>query len=109
MVKDTYVIFRHRFLRRLKNRLKYVLDFKTIWNWEYESCERCGSCFRLAYTLKNEAWDNVYGSSNGCLCLNCFLEKGAEKNFFIAPSDFEWLALFNGDGPIFDIINIEEK
>jgi hypothetical protein len=93
------------FFRRLKNRIKYVLEFKDIWQWEYESCELCGSCFRIAYTLKNEIWNKIYGSDNGCLCLNCLIKKAAKKNMFLDYKDFKWLCIFTPDkGPTKTII-----
>ena len=100
---------RYRFTRRFNNRLKPLLKWSTIWNWEYESCERCGSCFRLAYAVKDEVWDSIYGSSGGCFCINCLVEVGEEKGVVVKPEDFEWLMLFNGDNPSFDLIPFKEK
>lgn len=82
-----------RFFRRLKN----CFDFKDINNWEYESCENCGSCFRIAYDIKGNIWNEVYDSGDGCLCLNCFLKKASEKNIFLTNKDFNWLCLFTMD------------
>ena len=96
-----------RFFKRLKNRIKACFRFRDMWTWNYESCERCGSCLRIAYTIQDEIWYIVYGSDKGCLCLNCFLELASEKNVTITPDHFKWLCLFNGDKPSFDIIQDE--
>jgi hypothetical protein len=46
---EIYGLLRHRIFRRAKNRLKYLTnDLSDLWSWEFESCERCGRCFRLA-------------------------------------------------------------
>lgn len=89
--------FRYRFLRRLKNRLKPLLRLNELWTWEGESCERCGSCFKLAYDLEDPTWNELYGSDGGCLCLNCAIEKGIENGVFLTPKDFVWVFLFYGD------------
>ena len=96
--------FYYMFIRRLINRLKPLLRFREIWSWDYESCERCGSCFRLAYTVTNEKWQEVYGSERGCLCLSCFLELASLKDITVRPEDFMWLCIFNGDKVSHDII-----
>lgn len=101
--------FRHMFLRRFFNRLKPLLRFSEIWDWDYESCERCGACFKLAYTFRDDLWLVLYGSEDGCLCLNCALEKAINKGVFIAPADFEWLSLFYGDNGCFDIIKCKGR
>lgn len=97
-----------RFFRRFKNRLKACFRFREMWFWDYESCERCGSCFRVAYLVKDEIWNSVYGSSEGCLCINCFLELASKKKVLVTPDSFKWLCLFNGDDPSFDIIEQKE-
>lgn len=96
--------FYYRFLYRLINRFKPIFRFREMWSWDYESCERCGSCFRLAYTMTNEKWKEVYGSENGCLCLDCFLKMAESKDIKISPEDILWLNIFNGDKESCDII-----
>lgn len=93
-----------RFLRRLKNRIKYIFQFKIMYKWDYESCEKCGCCFKIAYSLKDEIWNKIYGSENGCLCLNCLLELAIKKNIFLNKKDFIWLSLFYGNNGNNDII-----
>lgn len=96
--------FRYLFLRRFKNRLKPLLRLREMWDWEYESCERCGSCFKLAYSLRDEVWKDLCGSDDGCLCLNCVIEKAIENEITIKPEDLEWLSIFYGDSPSYDLI-----
>jgi hypothetical protein len=93
-----------RLLRRFKNRLKPLFRLRELWRWEFESCERCGACFKLAYTLRDGAWNALYGSDNGCLCLNCAAEKALDQKLLITPRDFEYLSLFYGDAGNFSII-----
>lgn len=97
-------LFRHRFLRRFKNRLKVLLRFDEMWNWECESCENCGNCFRIGYDVKDEVWKGLYGSEGGCLCLDCAIKAGLEKGITIKPKDFKTLYLFYYDDPSYDII-----
>ena len=84
-------------------------SIKEIYSWKYESCDRCGSCFKIMYEVKDETWINVYGSSGGCYCLNCFIEVAMKKKIAITKDDFEWLALMEeviDEGLYFnDIIN----
>ena len=109
VIINTYLQFRHRFLRRLKNRLKPLLDFRDLWSWEYESCEACGSCFRLAYGVMDEVWNEVYGSENGCLCVHCLVKQAEECGVEIRPEHFEWLCIFPGNKPSHDIVKYERN
>lgn len=93
-----------RFIRRLKNRCKPLLRWKQIYQWDYESCENCGACFKLAYSLRDRIWDDLYGTSAGCLCLNCAIEKALSKGIIIHPSDIEWLRLFYGDAGSYNLL-----
>lgn len=104
-LREMFLWFRISFLRRLKSRIKYVFRFRRMWEWEYESCERCGSCFQIAYSVQDDKWIAVYGSSGGILCLSCFLELAGQKKVNIKPKDINWLCLFNGDYPSHNIIN----
>ena len=95
-------------IKRFLRRLKYAFQFDTIFNWDYESCENCGKSFKIAYLVKHEIWYKVYGSEDGCLCLNCFLEKASKKNIIIKPEDFLWLSLIypiNGEIEVFDFFD----
>lgn len=93
------------FARRLRRRLLHLLSFREQWEWEYESCERCGSCFRLAYDLCDDAWQHLYGSDGGCLCLSCAIVQAEERGRIIRPEHIHWLALFYPDvAGEFDII-----
>ena len=29
---------------------------KEIYSWKYESCDMCGSCFKIMYEVKDETW-----------------------------------------------------
>jgi hypothetical protein len=89
-------------IKRFFRRLKYVFQFST-YKWDYESCENCGKSFKIAYSVKDEIWNKVYGSEDGCLCLNCFLEKSLKKDVYIKPDDIEWLSLFYGDEGYYNI------
>lgn len=101
--------FYFMFLRRLKNRLKPLVRIRELWSWEYESCERCGCCFKLAYGIVDNMWERVYGSDSGCLCLNCFIERALENNIYLDKNDIEWLILFYGDGGTVPLIRKEQE
>ena len=83
--------------KRLLRRLRHLLRFGEIWRWKNESCERCGSCFKLAYSLRDETWNAIYGNENGCYCLDCAIAVAKRRGVRITADDVTWLALFDGD------------
>jgi len=84
-----------RFLRRLYRRIRYLIfSLREIYNWDYESCDNCGIGFKVAYHLKDETWIKIYGSDDGCLCLNCLIEVAMRKKIPITKDDFTWLSVF---------------
>jgi hypothetical protein len=102
---EIYAILRHRVWRRAKNRLKYLInDLSDLWSWEFESCERCGRCFRLAYSVDDEIWEAVYGSEDGCLCPECFLVLAEKQYVYVEPEHFDWLSIFTKEGQREDFV-----
>ena len=93
--------------KRLRRRLRHLLRIGEIWGWESESCEHCGSCFKIAYSLRNATWNAIYGSEDGCYCLDCVLSVAKRRGVRITADDFTWLALFDGDRFV-TIIQYEE-
>jgi hypothetical protein len=82
-------------IKRILRRIKYVFIIKEIMSWQFESCERCGHCFKLCWSVKDEIWKMVYGSDNGCLCIDCFVELANECGIKLKNKDFEAIDLFN--------------
>ncbi|MFW6002650.1 MAG: hypothetical protein ACOCQD_04855 [archaeon] len=95
-----------RCLLRLFRGLRYLFkDIKNRFQWDYESCEDCGTPFRIAYSVTDELWNKVYGDDSGCLCLNCFLLRAFKKGIYPKKTDITWLSMFDGDNGCVDIIN----
>lgn len=83
--------------KRIIRRIKYVFNLHEILTWSFESCEKCGHCFKLMWSIKNEKWIKVMGTDNGCLCIDCFIEIAKKKNIKITQNDFETIEIFNPD------------
>lgn len=48
------------FLKRVIRRIKYFpIYLNEARSWEYESCKKCGSIFRLMWTIDDELWKKV--------------------------------------------------
>ena len=84
----------HWRLRRLMRHLLSMLDFEW-WFWEYESCRRCGACYRFFYSAKDGVWRRVVGSEDGCYCLECFAKMAEEKGLKLTMADFEWINILS--------------
>jgi len=69
-----------------------------MWLWEYESCNRCGNCYRLPYIVKDDIWLKINGREGGCLCFNCFIQIANEKNVLVQLEDIEVLWVFQKEG-----------
>lgn len=82
-------------LKRIFRRICYVLCIRELLTWPYESCERCGHCFRLCWSVKDNKWIEVMGHEEGCLCIDCFIELAYKKGIFIQKSDIERIEVFN--------------
>lgn len=75
-------------LRRLFRRVKYVFLFRSL-SWKYESCQDCGHCFRLVWSVKDDIWNKVMGNGNGILCLDCFVERAEKMGIALKEEDFK--------------------
>lgn len=84
-------------LKRIVRRIRYIFDFRELFVWAFESCENCGHCFKIVWSVKNQKWVEVYGNEHGCLCLDCFVELAYKKNVKLEKSDFEALEIFLPD------------
>ena len=92
------------FVRRFCRRLRFTFRFREMWDWEYESCNRCGINYRLPIDVQNDVWIVVNGKEGGCLCVNCFLQIAEEKGFIVKKEHIHQLYVFNPKGKGFDII-----
>jgi hypothetical protein len=82
-------------LTRIFRHIKYlILNFIDFFTWEYESCEKCGQCYRLHCHVDDDLWLKVYGSELGTLCPHCFLRMAEKKNIKVRE-DKVALALFS--------------
>jgi len=85
------------FLKRIIRRIKYFPAFLLeSLKWEYESCERCGSAFRIVWSVDDETWAKVMGRNGGCgcVCVDCFVKIAEIKNIAIEPKNIK-LSLFH--------------
>lgn len=82
------------FIKRFIRRIRFALRFKEMWEWQYESCEECGSNFRWCWAIKDELWSSIYGSSNGTLCPDCTIKRGLKKGIRLKDKDFEHKQIF---------------
>lgn len=80
--------------KRILRRLRFAFRWKELLNWEYESCERCGHCFKICWSARDQKWVEVYGSDDGCLCIDCFVELAEERGISVEPEDIERMGLF---------------
>jgi len=78
-------------VKRIIRRLKYFPKFiKEALIWEYESCDECGSIFRIMWQVDDEIWKkvmNVEDEGGGSLCVDCFIKKSEKKKIIIKSSD----------------------
>ena len=78
-----------------------------MWLWEYESCDRCGCCYRLVTNWADTKWIEVVGTESGCLCLDCFVALAQERGVILSPTAVELLWIFDPDqqsGGSFDLL-----
>lgn len=78
------------FVKRLFRRLKYILQFKEMITWKYESCKNCGHCFKVCWSVKDSLWRSVMGvsdSGGGSFCVDCFIERARNKHINIMKND----------------------
>jgi len=95
--------------KRVIKRLIFLFRLKEIITWEYESCDRCGKCYRLPYRMKDNIWLAVKGEEEGLLCFDCFIQTAEEKNIVLKLEDIESLWVFQNEGTdSFDVIEREE-
>lgn len=76
--------------RRMFRRVRYVFTLSGLLTWEYESCKRCGHCFHICWTVKNELWEAVTGAKDGgggSLCIDCFVELAQVTKIRLDPED----------------------
>ena len=84
-------------VKRIFNRLKYVFIWKELFTWPYESCKRCGHCFKQQWSVADEVWKKVMevsDSGGGSLCLDCFIEVAKRKRVPVKGSDFDVVKFF---------------
>jgi hypothetical protein len=91
------VILYRTAIKRIFRRIKYVFT-KELFEWPYESCRRCGHCFKVQWNVRDEKWKEVIGvldEGGGSFCIDCFLEIADNKYVEIKPSDFTILEYFD--------------
>ena len=91
----THIVHWSLIAKRILRRIKYVFILRDLITWPYESCNRCGHCFKVCWNTKNDLWLTVYGSEGGCLCIDCFIELANKKGITIHETDIGTLELFN--------------
>jgi hypothetical protein len=76
-------------IKRIIRRVKYFPKFiKEAFSWEYESCKRCGSIFRIVWNVDDKIWQKVMEVSDdggGSLCIDCFVKIAESKGIIIKP------------------------
>lgn len=83
------------FSKRLYHRIKYIPSYlKEIWFWKCETCQRCGSVFRIMWDIKNEIWYKVIGNYDGCYCLDCFIKIAEKQKIKINLNDMNIIEIF---------------
>jgi hypothetical protein len=82
-------------LKRIIRRIKYVFYFRELVTWKYESCERCGHCYKLLWSTTDKIWFEVHENMNGCLCLDCFIELAKRKKIELNEDSIKLLEIFN--------------
>ena len=83
-----------------------------MWNWNYESCDRCGSCYKLLTDWSDELWVKINGSKFGCLCPECVISIAQERKIEINKNDIELIWLFDPDnvcGGYKDLFKLDKK
>ena len=79
------------FLKRVFHMIKHIPDFiKESYCWGYESCQECGNSFRVMWHVRDEIWNKVTGTNDGCggsYCLDCFVKLAEKKGICIEPKD----------------------
>jgi len=83
-----------RFMKRFYRRLRHTFNFKTMWRWDFESCDRCGACYHISYMLKDELWERITSPDNK-LCINCLFKLAVHKGVHITKDDFLFLETFS--------------
>jgi len=76
-------------VKRTLKRIRYLFIGRYV--WEYESCQDCGKCFRIAWTVSDDIWQKVMerdDDGGGSLCVDCFIERVARKNIKVFRADF---------------------
>jgi hypothetical protein len=81
------------FCPRFFRRLRHTFQFKEMYNHEFESCQRCGSTYHMFYDLKDFVWYSIFGSENGCYCLDCLIKIAKSKNIEIEMEDFNYIEI----------------
>ena len=93
------------FIRRFLRRLKYAFRLHEMWQWQYESCTKCGLNYRMVIWVRTEKWLKVNEKEQGCLCPSCFFQIAQEKMIEISCKDIIDLWVFDpGEKNSFDII-----
>jgi hypothetical protein len=95
-------------IERFISKIKYILQFREMWSWPYESCDNCGKCYRMVYRIKDETWLKINEKDGGCLCVDCLLSIAQRKKISFSIEDFIHLWVFNPDGGSFDILGEDD-
>lgn len=85
-------------VKRIFRRIRFAFQWQELLSWPYESCERCGHCFRVCWSANNKKWREVYGSESGCLCVDCFIELANKRGIKLDSSSIERIEIFNPQG-----------
>jgi len=86
------IVYR-RIIRRIRHFPAFIFE---AMGWEYESCQRCGSAFRVMWSVDDNIWNKVTGENDGgggSYCVDCFIKIAEAKNIIIEPNNIK-LSLF---------------
>ncbi len=86
--------FSNRFMARLRN----LFRFYEMWIDEWESCGRCGSCYRIPVGWRTEIWIKINNGLNGCLCGDCAVLMAEKRGVKISVNDINRMWLFDPNG-----------
>lgn len=59
--------------------------------WKYEKCRLCKREQRIAWSVKDNVWNDVMGDLKITVCLECFLKMADTGNTEIKKEDFMFL------------------
>lgn len=94
-----------RFFLRFFRRLRHAFRWKEIWRWDFESCQRCGSCYKICVNWSDKFWWKIRGTDSGTLCPECTITISQENMITLHSDYIESMYIFNTK---FGCLNLKE-